>query len=119
MPITVRPFTTAGSRWSALPVATPGLFLDLDFFDRNLDEMAASGKSAGVELWPHAKTHRMAQAGQHEIAHGAAGLCVAKLGEAEAFVEAGIKRLFVANPIVGDDKAESEQALHRSHERTL
>jgi len=114
MPITVRPQTTAGSRWSALPVATPGLVLDLDIFDRNLDEMAAIARSAGVELWPHAKTHRMAEAGKHEIEHGATGLCVAKLGEAEAFAVAGIKRLFVANPIVGDDKAERALALHRS-----
>lgn len=119
MPITVRPELTAGSRWSALPVATPGLVLDLDVFDRNLDEMAAIARSAGVELWPHAKTHRMARAGQHEIAHGAAGLCVAKLGEAEAFAAAGIKRLFVANPIVGDDKAERALALHRRVELTL
>jgi D-serine deaminase-like pyridoxal phosphate-dependent protein len=119
MAITVRPEFTAGSAWSALPVATPGLVLDLDIFDRNLDEMAAIARSAGVELWPHAKTHRMAQAGQHEIAHGAAGLCVAKLGEAEAFAAAGIARLFVANPIVGDDKAERALALHAKVELTL
>ena len=119
MAITIRPELAAGSAWSALPVATPGLVLDLDVFDRNLDEMAAIARSAGVELWPHAKTHRMAQAGQHEIAHGASGLCVAKLGEAEAFAAAGIKRLFVANPIVGDDKAERALALHRSVDLTL
>ena len=115
----VRPEAAAGSAWSALPVATPGLVLDLEIFDRNLDEMAAIAGSAGVELWPHAKTHRMAQAGRHEIAHGASGLCVAKLGEAEAFAAAGVERLFVANPIVGDDKAERALALHRKIELTL
>jgi len=119
MAITVRPEFTAGSAWSALPVATPGLVLDLDIFDRNLDEMAAIAAAAQVELWPHAKTHRMAQAGQHEMAHGASGLCIAKLGEAEAFAAAGIGRLFVANPIVGDDKAERALALHRRIELTL
>jgi D-serine deaminase-like pyridoxal phosphate-dependent protein len=119
MAITVRPEFAAGSAWSALPVATPGLILDLDIFDRNLDEMAAIARSTDVELWPHAKTHRMAQAGQHEIEHGASGLCVAKLGEAEAFAAAGIKRLFVANPIVGDDKAERALVLHRTIDLTL
>jgi D-serine deaminase-like pyridoxal phosphate-dependent protein len=110
---------SAGSRWSALPVATPGLVLDLDIFDRNLAEMAAIARSAGVELWPHAKTHRMAEAGRYQIEHGASGLTVAKLGEAEAFAEAGIGRLFVANPIVGDDKAERALALSHGVELIL
>src|SRR5690242_13259435 len=119
MTITIRPELAAGSAWSALPVATPGLVLDLDIFDRNLDEMASIARSAGVELWPHAKTHRMAQAGQHEIAHGAQGLCVAKLGEAEAFAAAGIKRLFVANPIFGNEKAKRALALARKTDLLL
>jgi D-serine deaminase-like pyridoxal phosphate-dependent protein len=95
-----------GFDWSALPVATPALVIDRAAFAANLDEMAAIARSAGVELFPHAKTHRMADAGRMQIAHGAAGLCVAKLGEAEAFADAGTRRIFVANPIFGADKAE-------------
>jgi len=102
-----------GPSWADLPVATPGLVLDLGILDRNLDEMASIAHSAGVELFPHAKTHRMAEVGLRQIAHGADGLCLAKLGEAEAFAAAGIKRLFVANPIVGNDKAERALALSR------
>ena len=74
------------SDWTDIPVATPGLLLDLDVLDRNLDEMAAIARSAGVELYPHAKTHRMADAGRRQIERGAHGLCVAKLGEAELAV---------------------------------
>lgn len=103
----------ARSRWAALPVATPGLVLDLDAFDRNLDEMAAIARAAGVELYPHAKTHRMAEAGLRQIARGANGLCVAKLGEAEAFADAGVASLFVANPIYGADKAKRALDLSR------
>jgi D-serine deaminase-like pyridoxal phosphate-dependent protein len=99
--------------WSDLPVATPGLILDLDILDGNLDEMATIARSAGVELFPHAKTHRMARLGVHQIGHGADGLCVAKLGEAEAFADAGVKRLFIANPIFGADKAQRALALSR------
>lgn len=108
-----------GSSWADLPVATPGLVLDLKIFDHNLDEMAAIARSAGVELFPHAKTHRMAEAGLRQVAHGADGLCVAKLGEAEAFAAAGIKRLFVANPIVGADKAARALKLSESVDLTL
>ncbi|MDR3470271.1 MAG: alanine racemase [Devosia sp.] len=103
----------AETPWTQLPVATPGLVLDLDILIHNLDEMVAIARSAGIELYPHAKTHRMAKAGVLQIEHGADGLCVAKLGEAEAFAAAGVKRLFVANPIVGEDKARRALALHR------
>ena len=99
--------------WVDLDVATPGLVVDLAVLDRNLDEMADIARAAGVELYPHAKTHRMAEVGRRQVARGAHGLCVAKLGEAEAFAEAGIGRLFVANPIVGDEKARRALALSR------
>lgn len=111
--------TAKGPSWAYLPVATPGLVLNLDVLDRNLDEMAGIARSAGVELFPHAKTHRMADVGLRQIAHGADGLCVAKLGEAEAFAAAGVKRLFVANPIVGADKAERALALSRQVDLVL
>ena len=103
----------AGSSWAELPVPTPGLALDLAVLDHNLDEMASIARSAGVELFPHAKTHRMAAVGVRQVERGADGLCVAKLGEAEAFAEAGVGRLFVANPIYGKDKAERALALSR------
>lgn len=98
--------TIAARDWSALPVATPGLVLDRDVFDANMREMAEIARSAGVELVPHAKTHRMAAVGQRQIELGASGLCVAKIGEAEAFADAGITYIFVANPVMGEDKLE-------------
>ncbi len=109
----------AGPSWADLPVATPGLVLDLATLDHNLDEMAAIARSAKVELFPHAKTHRMAAVGVRQVERGADGLCVAKLGEAEAFASAGVRRLFVANPIVGKDKAERALALSRKVDLVL
>lgn len=110
----------AGTRdWTAVPVATPGLLLDRDVFDANMDEMVGIARAAGVELWPHAKTHRMAEAGRRQIARGAHGLCVAKVGEAEAFADAGIGRLFIANPIMGAEKLARALALSRKVELTL
>lgn len=105
--------------WINVDVATPGLVLDLDILERNLDEMAAVARSAGVELFPHAKTHRIAEIGRRQVARGADGLCVAKLGEAEAFASAGIKRLFVANPIIGEEKAKRALALSRQTDLVL
>lgn len=106
-------------KWIDLDVATPGLVIDRDVLDRNLDEMAGIAAAAGIELFPHAKTHRMAEAGLRQIARGAHGLCVAKLGEAEAFAAAGIERLFVANPIFGEAKAKRALALARQADLAL
>lgn len=106
-------------RWTDLDIATPGLVIDRDILDHNLDEMAGIAAAAGVELFPHAKTHRMAEAGLRQIARGAHGLCVAKLGEAEAFAAAGIKRLFVANPIVGETSARRALTLARKVDLVL
>jgi D-serine deaminase-like pyridoxal phosphate-dependent protein len=109
--------TAAARDWSTLPVATPGLVLDRDVFDSNMREMVDIARSANVELVPHAKTHRMAAVGQRQIELGATGLCVAKIGEAEAFADAGIKHLFVANPVMGEDKL--ERALKLSERSNL
>lgn len=109
--------TVAARDWSALPVATPGLVIDRDVFDANMREMVDIARSANVELVPHAKTHRMAAVGQRQIELGATGLCVAKIGEAEAFADAGITHLFVANPVMGDDKL--DRALKLSERSNL
>ena len=60
---------------------------------------------------PHAKTHKTRQVAERQLAHGAVGLTVAKLGEAEAMVDAGFDDLFVAYPLVGELKLRRLVAL--------
>lgn len=108
----VTPAATA-SPWMTDEVPTPALVVDADRLEANLDALLAVTSANGVELFPHAKTHRMIQAGLLQVARGADGLCVAKLGEAEAFADAGVKRLVVAYPLVGRDKALRALALQR------
>ncbi|MCU1439328.1 MAG: hypothetical protein JWP85_325 [Rhodoglobus sp.] len=105
--------------WTGFDVPTPSLIVDRVVLERNLDEMAALAARHGVHLVPHAKTHRMAELGRLQIERGSHGLCVAKLGEAEAFADAGIDRLFVAYPIVGADKAGRAAELAGRVELTL
>lgn len=104
---------TTRSHWLTDEVRTPALVVDLEVLDENLDEMAALARDAGVELLPHAKTHRMPDAGVRQLRRGADGLCVAKLGEAEMFADAGIPRLLVAYPVAGPGQPERALALHR------
>lgn len=100
-------------------LATPALVIDRVALERNLDEMAAIAAQHGIELLPHAKTHRMAELGQLQLARGAHGLTVAKLGEAEAFAAAGAGRIFVAYPVVGTRNGQRALALADRVELTV
>jgi D-serine deaminase-like pyridoxal phosphate-dependent protein len=83
---------------------TPVALVDISRLESNLGAMAAVARDAGVSQRPHAKTHKTRQVAERQVAHGAVGLTVAKLGEAEALVEAGFDDLFVAYPLVGEAK---------------
>ncbi len=86
-------------------IATPAVLVDMDVIERNIALMAARARAAGVRLRPHAKTHKCPQIGRLQLAAGASGLSLAKVGEAEVFVAAGFEDVFVAYPTVGEDKA--------------
>ena len=105
--------------WLAPERSTPALLIDLPTLKVNLDEMVAIARAEGVELFPHAKTHRMTELANLQLERGADGLCVAKLGEAEGFAAAGARRIFVAYPIVGEGKAERALALAATVDLTL
>ena len=85
-------------------VDTPALIVDLDAFERNLDKMARFAATAGVRLRPHAKTHRCSEIARRQIARGAVGQCVQKVGEAEALAAGGVADILVSNQVVGEAK---------------
>jgi D-serine deaminase-like pyridoxal phosphate-dependent protein len=83
---------------------TPVLLLEAPVMHDNIARMAAATNASGKDLRPHAKTHKMPRIGQLVVDAGAVGLQLAKLGEAEVFVDAGAQDIFISNPIVGDLK---------------
>ena len=92
-------------------VDTPALLIDLDAFEANLDTMAAKVAAAGVKLRPHAKTHKSAVIAHLQMARGAVGNCVQKVGEAEALAWGGVSNILVSNEIVGASKLARFAAL--------
>jgi D-serine deaminase-like pyridoxal phosphate-dependent protein len=88
-----------GSPGSRRGVATPALVVDVDALERNIDTARRLAGAAGVGLRPHAKTHKCAAIARRQLDAGAAGICVAKVGEAEALALAGIDRLLVTSPV--------------------
>jgi D-serine deaminase-like pyridoxal phosphate-dependent protein len=83
---------------------TPTLIVDLDKLKHNIDDMAAFAAKEGVRLRPHAKTHKTPEIGRLQMEAGAAGLTLAKVSEAEVFVDAGLTDILIAYPIVGPIK---------------
>jgi D-serine deaminase-like pyridoxal phosphate-dependent protein len=80
---------------------TPSVLVDLDRLEANITRMAAVAREAGVQLRPHAKSHKLPEIAELQLAAGAVGLTVAKLGEAEVFVDHGVEDVFIAYPLWG------------------
>jgi D-serine deaminase-like pyridoxal phosphate-dependent protein len=84
---------------------TPAVIVDLDVMDQNLSRMAGYCRDHHLLLRPHTKSHKIPELAKRQLASGATGITVAKLGEAEVMLNAGITDILIAYPIVGPDKA--------------
>jgi 3-hydroxy-D-aspartate aldolase len=93
-----------GKPRSRQALATPALILDLDDFERNLKTMARLCRHAGLNLRPHAKTHKSVEVAKRQIAAGAVGVSVATLREAAVMVEARLPGVLLTTPVVGATK---------------
>ena len=82
-----------------IEVETPALLLYRDAMERNLKHMADRAKRLGVALRPHIKTHKCLELGRRQEAHGARGVTVSTLSEAEAFARGGFTDLTWAFPL--------------------
>jgi 3-hydroxy-D-aspartate aldolase len=70
---------------------TPALLIDLDIMERNLHKLAAYSRKHSLRVRPHTKTHKIPALARKQLDLGAAGLTVAKVGEAEVML-AGRRR---------------------------
>src|SRR5213594_81368 len=82
-----------------IDVETPALLLYRDVMERNLEHMSDRAKKLGVGLRPHIKTHKCLELGRRQQAHGAKGITVSTLFEAQAFARDGFGDLTWAFPL--------------------
>ncbi len=92
---------------------TPALLVDLDVMEGNLRRVADYTRTHGLRLRPHTKTHKSPRIGRRQLDLGAAGLTVAKVGEAEVMLDAAPPDLLVAYPVIGRAKLERLMAVAR------
>jgi D-serine deaminase-like pyridoxal phosphate-dependent protein len=95
-------------------VQTPALLVDGPTLVRNIAGMAERVRGTGVALWPHCKTHKTPEIAALQREHGAAGLTVATLQEAEIFAAAGHTDLLVVYPPVGRARLDRLTKLART-----
>lgn len=92
-------------------LATPCLVVDEDRLAANLTRTQRYADDQRVALRPHAKTHKSPVLAREQRTAGAIGICVAKLSEAEAFAEAGIDDIVMANTTFGNHNAQRAARL--------
>lgn len=78
---------------------TPQVLIDRRRAAANIATMQRIADAGGLALRPHAKTHKSPTVARWQLDQGAVGICCAKLGEAEVFVEAGIEDIRLAYPL--------------------
>ncbi len=94
-------------------VDTPALLIDLDAFEYNLARMADLLRPTGARLRAHAKTHKSPVIARRQMALGAVGSCVQKVGEAEILAWGGVPDILVSNEVVAPVKLARLVALGR------
>lgn len=92
-------------------IDTPALVIDLDAFEANLATMRDLLAPTGAKLRAHAKTHKSSVIALRQMAHGAIGQCVQKVGEAEVLAWGGVPDILVSNEVVGAGKLARLAAL--------
>jgi D-serine deaminase-like pyridoxal phosphate-dependent protein len=80
-------------------IPTPALLLDLDLLELNLARMAQRSKLSGKNLRPHAKAHKCVEIARRQMEHGACGISVATVAEAELMAKNGIPGILLTSPL--------------------
>jgi len=92
---------------------TPCMVVDLDMFKANVKHMADTAKANRINVRPHVKVHKSVDVARHQVAHGAVGLTVATIAEAELFSGAGIKGVLWTKQPVGINNTQRAVALSK------
>ncbi|MFT3672896.1 alanine racemase [Aestuariivirga sp.] len=108
------PFEPAGKTIDDLETPVP--VIDFDVMLKNLVRWQAHCDAVGVANRPHIKTHKLVPIAKLQLALGAKGICVQKLGEAEVMADAGIRDMLLTFNVVGKHKLERLSALMKRSE---
>lgn len=83
---------------------TPAILVEKSRLQANLQRMQQKADANNTSLRPHTKTHKSIALAKDQVALGAHGITVAKVGEAEVFMDNGITDVRIAYNVVGVEK---------------
>jgi D-serine deaminase-like pyridoxal phosphate-dependent protein len=83
---------------------SPQLLIDMDVLDANLARMRTTLRDRSVVLRVHFKSLKCGGLACYLAEHGVRQFLCAKLNEAEALADAGLRDIFIANQIIGEAK---------------
>jgi len=86
--------------------------IDAARVEANLQRAQAHAGANGYALRPHIKTHKLPRLALRQVALGAVGITVQKLGEAEVMADAGVDDIFLPYNIIGQSKLQRLRALN-------
>ncbi len=98
---------------------TPAILIDLDIMERNLRKLAGYSLQHSLRVRPHTKTHKIPALARKQIELGAAGLTVAKVGEAEVMLSAQPPDILIAYPILGATKLDRLMQIAKRTQVTM
>lgn len=104
---------------SITDIPSPAVLIDADALEKNLRRVQSVCDAAGVELWPHIKTHKLVPILRRQLQLGAKGATCAKIGEAEAMLPSGVKRIFIAHSLADISKAPRLKALQEKLDQLI
>ncbi len=104
-------FRDVGKRLEDLQTPVP--IIDIDIVERNVMQWQSRCNIMGLANRPHIKTHKLVGLAKHQLAEGAKGITVQKLGEAEVMADAGITDMLLTFNVVGRQKTERLANLAR------
>lgn len=92
---------------------TPAVLIDVDVMERNIRMASEYCRQRALRLRPHTKTHKIPELAHLQVRHGATGITVAKVGEAEVMADAGLDDILIVYPLFGEKKLARLAALAR------
>ena len=78
---------------------TQSLLIDKSVLLKNIKTMSDYTIKNKINLRPHAKSHKISEIAKMQIKHGAIGICVATLYEAEVMSKNNIENILITTPI--------------------
>ncbi len=93
------------------PPGTPYVSIDRARMQSNILKMAKMARSSEVSLRPHVKTHKIPAIARKQLEAGAFGIAVATVSEAEVMADGGVEDIFIAYPLVTEEKIQRALAL--------